>query len=284
MLSKLAAQLVDTPFAKVIDMIKTLIAKLKEEAAAEATHKQWCDEQLHNNKLKREKKTSEVNKLTAEIEDITGQIQTMAEKIATLAQEQADLTKAMASATEIRAKEKAENVATIADAEAAIAATKQALVILREFYASQTALVQQVPEMAAYKGLQGAKGGPIGMLEVIESDFVRLLAETKASEAQAAAEYATFMADSKADKLQKHNAEVQLKLDKDQAEFDRSRTEKDLAATQEELDRAKDYYQYLTPACLEVHVSYEERTARRKEEIEALKQAYALLGGDASLI
>jgi len=103
-------------------------------------------------------------------------------------------------------------------------------VILREFYASQGSEFlqqRQVPELAAYKGMQGSKGGVIGMLEVIESDFVRLEAETKAAEAQAASEYKAFMEDAKADKLQKHNREVQLSLDKDQAEFDKSQTQKD---------------------------------------------------------
>merc|ERR1719482_1566162 len=57
-LAELASQISENPFAKVIEMIKTLLARLKEEVAAEADHKAWCDEQLKNNKLKREKKTS----------------------------------------------------------------------------------------------------------------------------------------------------------------------------------------------------------------------------------
>merc|ERR1719162_2682407 len=65
-LKNLASQVQSNPFDKVVQMIKDLVAKLKEEAAAEAEHKQWCDEQLKDNKLKREKKTTKVNKLNAE--------------------------------------------------------------------------------------------------------------------------------------------------------------------------------------------------------------------------
>jgi len=284
-LSRFAADIAANPFAKVTEMIKILIARLKEEAAAEADHKAWCDEQLKNNKLKREKKATQLEKLAAEIEALTGQIDTMAKQIATLLAEQAALTKAMIEATEQRTAEKADNEATIADAQAAIGAVKQALVILREFYTSQAspAFLQrrQVPELAAYNGMQGSKGGVIGMLEVIESDFVRLEAETKAAEAQAATEYSAFMEDAKADKLQKHNREVQLSLDKDQAEFEKSQTQKDHDAVSVELARANEYFAYLKPNCLEVHVSYEERVARRKEEIEALKEAYNILGADS---
>mmetsp|Transcript_11162 Transcript_11162/g.18446 ORF Transcript_11162/g.18446 Transcript_11162/m.18446 type:complete len:653 (-) Transcript_11162:44-2002(-) len=276
-LRDLAKQVEANPFDKVIQMIEDLVAKLKEEAAAEAEHKAWCDEQLHDNKLKREKKTAKVNKLTAEIEMLTEQIAGMAKKIATLAKEQAELTKAMTEATQQRTAEKATNTEAMKDAAAGEEATKAALVILKEFYASQASFLQQVPEMAAYKGMQSAKGGVVGMLEVISSDFARLFAETKASEDAAASEYASFMKDATASKKAKHDLEFKTSLEKDQAEFEKSQTTKDLESTQEELDRALDYQQYLKPVCLEVHVSYEERVARRKEEIEALKEAYEIL-------
>ena len=70
---------------------------------------------------------------------------------------------------------------------------------------------------------------------------------------------------------------MKLSLEKDQAEFELGRTKTDLEATQKELNTAIEYYQYLKPNCLEVHVSYEERVAQRKEEIEALKEAYKIL-------
>merc|ERR1719161_3367983 len=155
---------------------------------------------------------------------------------------------------------------------AASAAVKQALVILKEFYSAQGGAFletgKQVPEMAAYTGMQSAKGGVVGMLEVIEADFSRLTSETKAEESEAASTYASFMEDSKASKQQKHDHEVKLSLQKDQAEFELEQTKKTLAGTQEELDKAVAYYEYLKPNCNEVHVSYEERVARRKEEIE----------------
>jgi len=278
-LQNLAAQMMNSPFDKVITMIKDLVAKLKEEAAAEADHKQWCDEQLKANKLKREKKTTEVNKLTATIESLTEMIASMGEKIATLQKEQAELATAMSEATAQRQKEKATNTDTMADASAGEEATKAALVVLKEFYASQSFLQtkKQVPEMAAYKGMQSAKGGVVGMLEVISSDFARLYADTKAAESSAASEYATFMDDSKSSSKAKHDLEFKTSLEKDQKEFEKEQTTKDLNANQAELDKALEYQAHLKPVCLEVHVSYEERVARRKEEIEALKEAYKIL-------
>merc|ERR1719326_2522247 len=174
-LNALAAKMESSPFAKVITMIEELLAKLKQEAQEEAEHKAWCDKQLKTNKMKRDKKTASVERLSAEQKSLDGQIESMGKDITTLVQEQADLSKAMKEATEQRESEKAENTQTIADAAAGAEATKSALVVLREFYDKQSFMqADQAPEMKAYTGMSSAKGGVVGMLEVIEADFKRL--------------------------------------------------------------------------------------------------------------
>merc|ERR1719458_2166885 len=117
----------------------------------------------------------------------------------------------MAKATTIRQDEKEKNEQTISDSAEAQVAVAQALTVLKEFYAKAgeaTALLQQqpvAPEIfdAPYQGMQAENGGVVGMLEVIESDFARLEADTKAAEAAAQKEYDTFMTDSKVDKAAK---------------------------------------------------------------------------------
>merc|ERR1712110_439304 len=109
------------------------------------------------------------------------------------------------------AEEKAENTATVKDAAEAQTAVASALGVLRKFYAKAgeaTALLQQqpvAPEIfdSPYQGMQAENGGVVGMLEVIQSDFARLEAETRAAEASAQEEYDQFMTDSKVDKESK---------------------------------------------------------------------------------
>jgi len=273
----MAQALKDNPFEKVIGMVEDLIARLKQAASVEAEHKAWCDEQLKANKLKRNKKNAQVNKLVADIEGMEASIADMGSKIQQLVAEKAELTKKMAEATELRKAEKSQNLATIADAKAGFEAVGQALVILKEFYSGQASLLQQVPEMAAYNGQQAGNNGVIGMLEVIQTDFSRLRADSEAAENAAAIEYDKFMKDSTASKTAKHKEEVQFRLDKDQTEYENGETKKDLSATEEEMARASKYYDYLKPNCLEVHVDWDARVANRKEELAALKEAYAIL-------
>merc|ERR1719197_1091928 len=108
-LSLAAVRSAADPFAKVTKMIRELIDKLKEEAAAEAEHKAFCDKELHDNKVTRDEKSAKVDQLTAESEELAAVISKLGEEIQVLIEEQAALNKAMQQATEVRAKEKEKN-------------------------------------------------------------------------------------------------------------------------------------------------------------------------------
>jgi cell division septum initiation protein DivIVA len=211
-LSALAARAREDPFAKVKKMIKDLIVRLMEEANGEAEHKGWCDTELSTNEQTRKEKTEAVETLHAEIDELEASIAKLTEDITELTKAVADLDAAMATATTIRQEEKTTNAATVKDAQDAQTAVAQALTVLKEFYAKageSTALLQKQQPIAPaifdspYQGLQAENGGVVGMLEVIQSDFARLEAETKASEATAQKEYDAFMTDSKVDKESK---------------------------------------------------------------------------------
>merc|ERR1712232_331718 len=283
-LSSVAARVSDDPFKKVKKMIKDLITRLMEEANEEAEHKGWCDTELSTNEQTRKEKTEAVETLHAEIDQLEASIAKLTEDIKDLTQAVAELDAAMAKATKLRQEEKAKNTETIADAGAAQTAVAQALTVLKEFYAKAgeaTALLQE-PEIfdSPYKGMQSENGGVVGMLEVIESDFARLEADTKAAEASAQKEYDTFMTDSKVDKAAK-TTDIEHKEAKkqDQSQALVSKQE-DREGTQKELDAALAYYDKLKPSCVDAGVSYDDRVARRKEEIESLQEALKILNGE----
>merc|ERR550537_1053489 len=126
----------------------------------------------------------------------------------------------------------------------------------------------------------GSAGGVVGMLEVIQSDFTRLETETTSAEDAAAKEYTTFMRDSSQDKAVKETSVKHKSGAKTEAESDLANAKKDLKGTQEELDAALEYYEKLKPSCVAEPESYEERVARRKEEIESLQDALKILSGE----
>jgi len=230
------------------------------------------------------KKTDAVETLHAEIDELQASIAKLTEQITDTTQAISELDAAVVKATKIREEEKAKNTETIGDATEAQTAVAQALTVLKEFYAKAgeaTVLVQQpdTPDKA-FQGAQDESKAIIGMLEVIQSDFARLEAETKAAEEQAQKEYDAFMTDSETDKAQKtkdFEHATKKKQDQEQALEEK---QGDLEGTQGELDAALAYYEKLKPSCVDSGQSYEDRVARRKEEIESLKEALKILNGE----
>jgi len=283
-LSALAMRVSEDPFKKVKKMIKDLIVKLMEEANEEAEHKGWCDTELSTNEQTRKEKTEAVETLHAEIDELEASIAQLTEQITELTKAVAELDAAVATATNIREEEKAKNTVTIKDSQDAQTAVAQALSVLKDFYAKAaeaTSFVQE-PEVfdEPYKGMGSENGGVVGMIEVIQSDFARLESETSAAEAEAQKQYDEFMTDSSVDKAQK-TKDIEHKSSKKQNQEQSLQEKKtDLDGTQKELDAALAYYEKLKPSCVDAGVSYEDRVARRKEEIESLQEALRILNGE----
>jgi len=287
-LALLAAKVEADPFKKVIKMIKDMITKLTEELNDEAEHKAFCDTELSTNKATRDEKTAQSDTLNAEIDKLTADTTKLGEEIAALVQAIADNDAAVVEATTIREAEKTKNTATIADAKAASAATAKALKVLKTFYekASQATAMMQVPGAPKsfdkpYTGMGGSSTGVVGMLEVIQSDFVRLESETTAAEDEAVGIYKQFMADSAEDKKVKDEDRKQKSMTKQKKDFDLNSAKEDLTGVTEELTAAMDYFEKLKPSCANPVISYEERVAQRDEELASLNDALNILNEQA---
>jgi len=280
------------PFAKVKKMIKDLIVKLMEETNAEADQHAYCTTELATNKETRENKQEEVDELTALIEQLTSESAKLKNEVAELSDAIAVMKSKQAEATKIRQEEKAANTKTVADVRDAITAVEKATKVLKDFYgkAAEASLLQstnsggeslreemRVMERAPYKGMKAGSGGIFGMLEVVLSDFSRLEAETSHAEGKAASAYEKFMNESE-ENIAVMTTEVEHKTSaRELADEKNAVAKKELALTQEELDKAENYYEKLQEECVDTGLSYEERKKAREEEIQSLKEALQIL-------
>merc|ERR1719263_1255781 len=112
-------------------------------------------------------------------------------------------------------------------------------------------MAQAEKAKAPYGGMSSASGGIMGMLEVVLSDFARLQTETEMAESMAQSDYEKFMDESTSDAEVK-GAEVDHKEKKKISTDEANRAlETELDLTQDELNKAMNYYDKLKPDCVD---------------------------------
>jgi len=264
----------DDPFAKVKGLIADMLERLEASASADATHKAYCDKELSETNEKKDDKSGEIAKLSTKIDQMSARSAQLKEEVATLQKELADLAASQAEMNKMRQTENAAYVSNRADTEQGLEGVKMALKILREYYAGDK----------AHEAAEGAGSGIVGLLEVVESDFSKGLAEMITTEETAAADYERQTKEnqiSKATKTQdvKYKTQESTKLDKATAE-----ATSDREGVQAELDAVLEYFDKLKDMCVAKAEPYEERKRRREAEVAGLKEALQILEGEAVLL
>jgi hypothetical protein len=291
-LSALAARVVADPFSKVKQLIQQLIERLLAESTQEATKKSFCDEEVGKATQSRDFRASDTSKLSAEIEALHAKKDSLALEISQL-KEAANVTStSLDSAATVRSDEKTVNLDTMAKAKEGLKALKDAIAILKQFYKSAAkakVLLQESPVEAndpgagfegAYTGQQEASKGIFGLLEVIKSDFERTIETTTSEEKRAAADFVDFDRTSRASIAGKEKGcELNEQELKSTHAAINQKTE-DLTTAQELLDKALQAIEDLKPMCIDNVMTFAERTAKRDEEIAALKTALCYLDPD----
>merc|ERR1719218_86944 len=217
------------------------------------------------------------------------------DEIDTLNGQVAELKKALLEATELRADNKAENTKNMEMTEEGADAVKVALGLLKDFYSK--AFVQTgkyvppnsdrdgntvgdlAPEVFddKYHGAQAESKGIVGILEVILSDFERQNKQTKSDEKDSKEAFEAFEKDTNDDVDKKETRIKKAKGELSDAEADLLDQEQALSDAKDLLADAQDSLEELEAMCVKGEETWEERKKKREEEIEALKEALAIL-------
>jgi len=283
-LMQYGAKFGDDPFKKVKGLITSLIDRLMAEAAAEATEKAYCDEQMARTEEKKSELEADIDKLTAKLDESAAASAKLKEQVKELQVELAALAKEQAEMDKIRMEQNAAYLDAKKDLELGLSGVGQALDVLRQYYGGAALLqAEQPPVPEKHVPAGGAGGGIIGILEVVESDFAANLAKEETQEADAAAEYEKITQENKVTKaLQEQDVKYKTQefkgLDKLIAELT---ADKDNLST--ELAAVLEYYEKIKDRCIAKAETYEERKRRRDAEIAGLKEALSVLSGEALL-
>lgn len=289
MLVQLAGQIRATvsmnedPFAKVKGLIQDMIKKLVTEAQEEASHKAFCDKETSENEAKSNKLQAEENKLSTRIEKATAGVATLKQQIADLQTSLANIAKSQKEIDAFRQSEHEEYVKAKADFEQGVSGIRNALKVLREYYQKDASFVQ-APAVGTHSTSSDSGSGIISILEIAESDFAKSLSETENAEEDAVEIYEKTTQENKVSTATK-KATVEGKT-QESARFAQliSDATSDRSGVQEELDAVLEYLEKLRPQCTTEPESYEDRKARREQEIEGLKTALTILENETAFV
>jgi len=287
-LSAIAARVRLDAFTKVKQAIDDMVAQLLKEKEDEIKHKDFCVDEFNTNQLQTEKKDREKMDLIALIEDLDLTIKTLTSDIETLKAEIAEAQLQMKRAGEDREKENKEFQQTVADQRASQKLLTAALNILKGFYEKkEAALLQQRQEPAGpppppgfneYKK-NAAAGGVMGMIQQIINDAKAMEAEAIRAEEDAQKAYEDFVKETNNTIETKNKEMINKSEEKAKAETDLTQANEDKEAVLLELEQLSNYNAELHQSCDFVMKNFEIRQTARDEEIEALKQAKAILSG-----
>merc|ERR1719293_246335 len=309
----------EDPFVKVRQLMKDLIARLEADALAEATHKELCDGGISQAVSERDAAISNSESIDKDKTIKTAESSQLSMDMATLSKQIAENKKGLMEASELRAAESAENAKTVSEANAGLAAVKQAISILESFYQGaapaaqllQTARSGQVPPGSGggglredelrfkstnsdrtgstvadyapdvfddtYHGSQEASKGIIGTLQVIQADFERTISATEEAESQAEGSFNTFKTENEADTAAKDGEKTGKKGTLTVTNESILTLESELSDSNKAHELSLKSLEALRADCIEKEETYEERVAKRNQEIEALKEAHAIL-------
>merc|ERR1712194_692124 len=276
-------------FTRVKKAIDDMISQLLKEKEDEIKHKDFCVDEFNSNQLQTEKKNREKQDVIAKIENLEMTIEELAKAIKTLKAEIAEMQVQLKRAGEDREKQNKEFQMVVSDQRETQKLLTAALGVLQDFYgkkASSASLAQRQepvgppppPGFEAYKN-SAASGGVVSLIQQIISDAKAMEAETIRAEENAQKAYEDFVKETNNSIEAKSRDIVNKSEEKAKAEVELVDAKKAKEAVMLELEQLSNYNAELHQSCDFVVKNFDLRQTARDEEVEALRQAKAILSG-----
>jgi len=283
-------------FERVKEAMDKMTAELKKQQKAEYEKHESCQKDIDVNEDETRVKTTEKKDLDTMIVGLEGTRAGLSKEIDELNANVAKAHVALKSASEQRQAENHEFQQVVADQRAAVAILRKALARLRAFYADQPAAallsvaehrrlrepgaaVPAPPPAGKAYSKSGTAGGVLEMLEKIIKDAQKADQEAVAAEQASQDAYTQLVASVNAELGAMGQALTEKTIAREQAEADKLTAGGDLRATESQLSNLAHQSQALHLDCDYLLKNFAVRQRARQEEIEAIKEAKAILSG-----
>jgi peptidoglycan hydrolase CwlO-like protein len=276
-------------FTKVKKAIDDMVAELTKQKEDEIKHRDYCTDGLNQNEKSTTGSERDKSDVSMRIEDLAMSIEKLTKQIETLKAEIAELQTQMKRAGEDRELENKEFQGTVADQRATQKLLNQALSVLQGFYNKKSAMLTQTgkeepagppppPGFKGYKKNSGA-GGVMGMIQQIINDAKIMEVEAIKDEEEAQKAYEGFVKETNRSVDEKSTGITNKQEDKAKAQGEKTAAEEEKAEVMLTLEQLANSGSDLHKSCDFVLKNFDIRQEARDQEIEALKQAKAILSG-----
>jgi len=288
-LSALASRMRLDAFSVIKGALDKMEKRLAAEAEAEIKQKDYCVDGLNENQLDTEQKQREKTDTQDKIDDLTEHIKVLTEDIATLKEDIGFLQLQMKRAGEDREKESAEFQMTVQDQRATQKLLNKALTILKGFYDKKVAAASFVqkqepagpPPPPGFKSYENnrSSGGVMGMIQQIIDDAKAMEEEAVHAEDETIKAYGAFVEETNNSINAKAKSEIDKSAEKASAEKSLAEANEDMNEKLEELLALANKNQELHHGCDYLLKNFDIRQEARDQELEALKDAEAIMSG-----
>mmetsp|Transcript_100582 Transcript_100582/g.199816 ORF Transcript_100582/g.199816 Transcript_100582/m.199816 type:complete len:676 (-) Transcript_100582:93-2120(-) len=287
-----AAQL--DAFTQVKAEIDKMVTELGKQQQDEIDHRDWCIKEMNDNKKDTAAAYDKKESLETKIADLTKSIETMTSEIDASTKAIAETQESMKKSSEIREGEDADFQQTVADQRLAQMILKKALARMKEVYLLQRRQQPGAPHIqtsathtdpgngpARFDKYEKNAGGAriVSMIEEIIADSVTAENDALAAEDDAQTAYENMMKQSNDMIIAASKKINDLKEARATAKGDLTMAKEDFKQTIVNLGDLNDTMSGLVKACKFILDNFDARQAARAAEVDALKEAKAILSG-----
>ncbi|CAK8986066.1 unnamed protein product [Durusdinium trenchii] len=210
---------------KIRGMISDMIGHVEQEIRKAADKKAYCDAELAKAKDNHQGKKDELDDLRTKIDAALSKTALLKAEASNVQKALTALAESEAKLTQLRQREKAQFEQTIPELKGSIDSVKIALKVLREYYGGE--------EASRSTSNRGTATSVIGLLEVVESDAMKNVAQLQVAEASAQADFTKTLQDMEMERARKekdvqHKTQAARRLGEDVQELQKEVKEGEL--------------------------------------------------------
>lgn len=294
------------PFGKVKQLIEGMMNRIQKEAQADLDHKNFCDSEMSKTVSSQETKEDVVNEASTRVDRIAAEVAKLEDELKDFYKEIAEITVSQAKLDKLRRNEHSNYLQTKKDLQAGLTGVQTALKILHDYYGNsddmsgaslaqedvgasmdevevgdqqQQQVQQHQHQQRGHSAVSGPNAGTgiIGLLEIVESDFAKILTETQSEEDAAEDEHRRYIQDSTEIRAVKEKLSQRATTEITQLKKSASEMSSDRSSSQDELDAINEYLARLKSQCIQKPGTLAQRIQKREVEIAGLKEALAAL-------